>query len=112
MTNDDFIKGLIDINVQKGYSTPDKNTNTKHVYCGKFTFLYEGESITLERDNRGTIMEWNYFFNIGIYKYFISEEIYNQAKKYFYITNDYDKLKKKLEKDLRKIKIEYLMGKI
>jgi hypothetical protein len=43
-------------------------------------------------------MEWNYFFNIGIYKYFISEEIYNQAKKYFYITNDYDKLKKKLQK--------------
>lgn len=36
MSNDEFILGLIDIGVQKGYDIPDKYTNTKFVDKGVF----------------------------------------------------------------------------
>lgn len=117
MTNDEFILGLINIGVQKGYNTPDKNTGTKYLDRGKFSFLYNGDIIELERNNSN----WadtpkKYFFTTNTKEtfterqiYYISEKTYEKARKYFY-SSDYEKLKKKLEKDIRKEKIKNLNG--
>lgn len=112
MTNDEFIIGLIEIGVQKGYNIPDRDTDTKYLDKGMFTFLYNGEIIKLERDNRGMGMvkkEKKHFFRTlikGGEAHYITEETYDRAKSYFYNNTDYTKLKKKLEKDLRKEKLE------
>lgn len=118
MTNDEFILGLIEIGVQKGYGVPDKNTNTEFVDRGMFTLLYGGDIVLLEKDNRPSFSRKNtdteHFFTIlprRIYtkrgeKYFISKETYEKAFEYFFEIGDLDKLKKKLEKDIRKEKLE------
>lgn len=118
MTNDEFIEGLVEIGVQKGYDVPDSNTNTKYVDKGMFTFLYGGDIILLEKDNRPSFSrkdpDKEHFFTIlprrqytkSGYKYYISKETYKKAFEYFFEICDYDNLKKKLEKDLRKEKLE------
>jgi len=113
MTNDEFILGLIDVNVQKGYDIPDKNTNTKYVDNGIFTFLYGGDIIRLERSS-GFNRDTTYFFKIlppRTYTksgkiYYISKETYEKAFEYFFEISDYDRLKKKLNKDIRKTKLD------
>jgi len=113
MTNNDFIIGLINIGVQKGYPIPDENTNTKYVDKGIFTFLYSGDIIRLERNSNSQDKDKVYFFKtttlhnylINRTKNYISEETYKKAFAYFY-SSDYDKLKKQLEKDIRKVKLE------
>lgn len=110
--NDEFILGLIDIGVQKGYDIPDENTNTKYVDRGMFTFLYSGDIIRLERSS-GFNRDTTYFFKIlppRTYTkdgetYYITKETYENAFEYFFEISDFDRLKKKLEKDIRKTKL-------
>jgi len=94
MTNDEFILGLLELKVKRGYIGQNGG------------FLFEYDSSTLLLSSKISIFEKNYFFYfIGENKkYEISEEVYNQAEKYFYGT-DYNNLKSKLVKDLRKIKL-------
>ena len=94
MTNDEFILGLIETGVQRGYLGQNGG------------FLFEYGSSTLLLSKKIDFFGKNYFFYfIGENKkYKISEDVYKQGEEYFYGT-DYNKLKKTLKKDLRKIKI-------
>jgi len=111
MTNDEFILGLIEVNVQKGYLIPDKHSGTQFVDRGMFTFLYGGEIIKLER-HVTSFSDNCYFFstydNEKTYK--ISKGTYDKARNYFNLSK-YDKLKDKLKKDIRKIKLDVINDK-
>ena len=103
MTNDDFILGLLNVNVQKGNRIPDKCTDTQFLDKGMFTFLYSGDVIHLERHNlnlSGRDKDKKYWFSLGNFeKHYISKETYNKADDYFQDVN-YDRLKTELKKGL------------
>jgi len=115
MTNDNFINGLIDIGVQKGYDIPDRYTNTEYEDKGMFTFLYSGDIIKLERGSRNkyffTILPQRTYTKAG-QQYHILKKTYEKAFKYFFEISDYGRLKKKLKKDIRKIKLNKIENEI
>jgi len=93
MTNNEFILGLIETEVQRGFIA-------KGIDSG-FIFLYGGSSLVVTR-----YPDPFHFYFIGENKkYYISQDTFVKSENYFYGT-DYEKLKNMLTKDLRKIKLD------
>ncbi len=94
MTNDEFILGLIETEVQRGFIATGNEKG--------FIFIYRGSILVVSRYS--DVSDFYFYFIGERKKYFISKKTYEISEKYFYGTN-YSKLKNMLKKDLRKIRL-------